>query len=74
MKENKKYLTIPDYDLLGETLLTMPNFEAGEHSLSDEIKTKVYHCSNERLNAYFKDLNLKGSRIATVGSSGEQKT
>ena len=72
MKENKKYLTIPDYDLLGETLLTMPNFEAGEHSLSDEIKTKVYHCSNERLNAYFKDLNLTGSRIATVGSSGDQ--
>ena len=28
--------------------------------------------ANEKLNAYFKDLNLKGSRIATVGSSGDQ--
>ena len=72
MKEDKKYLTIPDYDLLGETLLTMPDFDNEEVELSEEIKSKVYHCSNERLNAYFKDLNLKNARIATVGSSGDQ--
>ena len=72
MKEEKKYLTNPDYDLLGEKLLTMPNFECEDCELSEEIKSKVYHCSNERLNAYFKDLKLKGSRIATVGSSGDQ--
>ena len=72
MKEEKKYLTNPDYDLLGETLLTMPDFEIEDYELSEEIKSKVYHCSNERLNAYFKDLKLKGSRIATVGSSGDQ--
>lgn len=72
MKEEKYYLTNPDYDLLGEKLLTMPSFASPEYSLTDEIKGKVYHCSNERLNAYFKDLNLKGSRIATVGSSGDQ--
>lgn len=72
MKENKKYLTNPDYDLLGETLLTMPDFDNEEHEMSKEITSKVYHCSNERLNAYFKDLNLKDKRIATVGSSGDQ--
>lgn len=71
MKEEKKYLTNPDYDLLGETLLTMPEYNFYKIS-NEEIKTRVYHCSNERLNAYFKDLNLKESRIATVGSSGDQ--
>ena len=72
MKEEKKYLTNPDYDLLGERLLTMPDFECEDYELSEEIKSKVYHCSNERLNAYFKDLNFKDARIATVGSSGDQ--
>ena len=72
MKEEKKYLTNPDYDLLGEKLLTMPDFNAEDYELGEEIKSKVYHCSNERLNAYFKDLNLNNSKIATVGSSGDQ--
>ena len=73
MKEEKIYLTNPDYDLLGETLLTMPDFhEYSPEIIQEKIKSKVYHCSNERLNAYFKDLNLKGARIATVGSSGDQ--
>lgn len=72
MKEEKKYLTNHDFDLLSETLLTMPDFENEEYELSKEIKSKVYHCSNERLNAYFKDLKLKDSRVATVGSSGDQ--
>ncbi len=72
MKEDKKYLTSPDFDLLGERLLTMPDFDNCEYEIAEEVKSKVYHCSNERLNAYFKDLNIKGSRIATVGSSGDQ--
>ena len=61
-----------NYDLLGEKFLTMPDFDACEYEMSEEIVSKVYHCSNERLNSYFKDLNLKDSRIATVGSSGDQ--
>jgi len=73
MKEEKKYLTNPDYDLLGETLLTMPEYDAFSSDFGvKEVINKVYHCSNERLNAYFKDLNLNGARIATVGSSGDQ--
>lgn len=72
MKEDKKYPTNLDYDLLGEKFLTMPNFNKGEHTLAEEVKSKVFHCSNERLNAYFKNLKLQNSRIATVGSSGDQ--
>jgi len=73
MKEEKFYLTNPDYDLLGETLLTMPEYDAFSSDFGvKEVINKVYHCSNERLNAYFKDLNLNGARIATVGSSGDQ--
>lgn len=73
MKEEKKYLTNPDYDLLGETLLTMPEYDAFSSDFGvKEVINKVYHCSNERLNAYFKDLNLNNARIATVGSSGDQ--
>ena len=73
MKEEKFYLTNPDYDLLGETLLTMPEYDAFSSNFGvKEVINKVYHCSNERLNAYFKDLNLNNARIATVGSSGDQ--
>ena len=73
MKEEKKYLTNPDYDLLGETLLAMPEYDSFSPDFNvEKVVKKVYHCSNEKLNAYFKDLNLKGSRIATVGSSGDQ--
>ena len=74
MKENKMYLTNPDYDLLGETLLTMPEYDSfsSRNFGVKEVINKVYHCSNERLNSYFKDLKLKNARIATVGSSGDQ--
>ncbi|MBO5954507.1 MAG: DUF3419 family protein [Clostridia bacterium] len=70
-KEIKKLINNPDYDILTEQLFNMPaNHEFFKKI--EEIKSRVYHCSNERLNSYFKDLNLKNSRIATVGSSGDQ--
>lgn len=74
MKENKMFLTNPNYDLLGETLLTMPEYDSfsSRNFGVKEVINKVYHCSNERLNSYFKDLKLKNARIATVGSSGDQ--
>ncbi len=72
MKEKIKDCNNLEFDLLGEKFLTMPDFDNCKYELSEEVKSKVYHCSNERLNAYFKDLNLQGSRIATVGSSGDQ--
>ncbi len=68
---NEIYLNNPDYDLLGEKLLTMPEYNFYDVS-TEEIKSRVYHCSNERLNAYFKDLKLDGATVATVGSSGDQ--
>lgn len=68
---NEIYLNNPDYDILTEQLFNMPE---NHHVLKDlyEIKSRVYHCSNERLNAYFKDLKLDGATVATVGSSGDQ--
>ena len=73
MKENENivYLNNPEYDILTEHLFNMPDNHQFEKT-TEEIKSRVYHCSNERLNSYFKDLNLKGKIIATVGSSGDQ--
>lgn len=67
----KEFYLNPDYDVLTENLFGLPFFtmiKTGFKAVTDG----VYHCSNERLNAYFKDLNLKNSRVATVGSSGDQ--
>lgn len=68
-KESKEFLNNPDYDILTEQLF---NAMKKEQKDVDDITTLVYHCSNERLNAYFKNLNLKNARVATVGSSGDQ--
>ena len=38
MKEKKFYLTNQYYDLLGETLLTMPDFSSEDYELSEETK------------------------------------
>ena len=70
-KEITHYLINPDYDVLTEQLFNMP-YNHQFDKTAEEIKSRVYHCSNERLNSYFKDLNLKNARIATVGSSGDQ--
>ena len=72
LKKEEECLNSSDFDLLGEKLLAMPDFDSCEYEMNEEVKSKVYHCSNERLNSYFKNLKLKESRIATVGSSGDQ--
>ena len=72
MMNYTEYLNNTDYDLSTEKLFSLP---FNTRLIKPEIKgivDGVYHCSNERLNSYFKDLNLKESRIATVGSSGDQ--
>ena len=67
----KEFLNNPEYDVLTEELFGCPfgKIIKDDHK---SIVEAVYHCSNERLNSYFKDLNLKDTRVATVGSSGDQ--
>jgi len=72
MKEIIDFLNNPDYDILTETLFGLPSNKSLIKNEFKDVISGVYHCSNERLNSYFKDLNLKGSRVATVGSSGDQ--
>lgn len=71
-KGNTNNLTNANYDVLTEQLFGTPFNTRIYYDNSKSVTDGVYHCSNERLNSYFKDLNLLNARIATVGSSGDQ--
>jgi len=57
-------------DVLTDGILGMKR--SGVYEAVNYSASKCYTHTNEKLDQYFATLNLKGKRIATVGSSGDQ--
>lgn len=66
IKDN--YTNNVDFDLAYEKLF-MPEYYITE---SNYTLDKAFAISNEKLDELFKSLNLKGKKVLTVGSSGDQ--
>lgn len=67
-RKDYKYLNNPDYSLAGEQFLK----NATDFLTSNSVVNAAYLSSNEQLDKYMPMLNLKGKKLATVGSSGDQ--
>ena len=67
---DKSMIGNPDYNLAYDKLYNYLNYaKDGDYARCTE---KAYVTSNEFLNGYFPYLDVKGKKVATVGSSGDQ--
>lgn len=63
----KEYQNNPDYNPAGERF-----YMFGEKNSTNRTLDRAFAISNEQLPDIFGELNLKGKKMATVGSSGDQ--
>lgn len=65
-----EYYDDKEYDLLTEKIFGLSDIRST--SYDNDTAEQCYSTTNEYLSKYMKNMNLKGKRVATVGSSGDQ--